>query len=301
MWWASTVYWFAVWVVFSLLTACASLPSSSPFPTLDSTEPTEKARVIQFRTTGVHTLAAILTVTFAGPERQGIFEMIVNYDASGNMRFTAFRDLILSTRPIFDLVFVAGTYYLEVRNDIGGRIRQGMVSQFSQDHPEFRAFWVVGEAFFLPGFDGYGQPPIIKDSRPLQFTTRLKSGAVAHWVAKPETLEITKARIDDNCGQEAVSLLLEYSNYRKIGAYYIPGRVTLTDPSLGVVTRALVKQVDINIPLAPGVFEISGSATEPNQVYGASAFLSPPLRVSLAPLAPGMLRIHDRTMFTHDW
>src|SRR5918999_1614359 len=83
MWWASTVYRFAVWVVFSLLTACASLPSSSSFPTLDPTEQNEKARIMQFRTTGLRTLAAILTVTFAGPERQGIFEMIVNYDASG--------------------------------------------------------------------------------------------------------------------------------------------------------------------------------------------------------------------------
>ena len=31
--------------------------------------------------------------------------------------------------------------------------------QFAQAYPTFRTFFLVGEAFFLPGFDGQGSLP----------------------------------------------------------------------------------------------------------------------------------------------
>jgi hypothetical protein len=266
----SAPYLFTAGAVFLTLTACASLPSTSLFPTLSASSQAEKAQIIRSRTTGLRTLTAVLMVAFSGRERQGTFEMVVNYNASGKMRFTAFKDLMLSSRPIFDLIFARERYILAIHDTAGARMRQGNVAQFVQDNPEFRAFLVVGEAFFLPGFDGFGKPPVFKNTAASQFTTRLKSGFKAQWFAKPDTLEITKARLDGDGEQEPVSFLLEYSDYRRIEAYYIPGRVTLIDPHRGFITRTLIQQVEINMPLAEGIFDISSILQEQSDTYNAS-------------------------------
>ena len=51
-----------------------------------------------------------------------------------------------------------GDYRLLVRDDKGGQLSQGTVT-LRGEYPTFRTFFLVGEAFFLPGFDGQGQPP----------------------------------------------------------------------------------------------------------------------------------------------
>jgi hypothetical protein len=252
-------YLSTVGTVVLALTACASVPSSSPFPRLGPLKATDRVQVVQSRTTGLRTLAAVLAVAFSWGERQGTFEMVVNYDAAGQTRFTAFKELGFSTQPIFDLLLSSATYHLEVHNEASARTRQGNVARFVQDNPEFRSFLLVGEAFFLPGFDGFGNPPVFTTrtaARCTTFTTRLKSGLIAQWFARPDTLEITRARLRGNGAQASVSLFLEYGDYRQMATYYIPHRVTLTDRQLGFTTRALAKQVDINIPLPSDVFEM---------------------------------------------
>jgi hypothetical protein len=256
------------------LTACASLQSISPFPSLGSLSLAEKARVIQSRTTGLRTFTAVGAMAFSGKMTRGTFEMIVNYDASGNMRFTALKDLLISTRPIFDLIFAGERYSLTIHENAGFHTRQDTVSCFVHDNPEFRAFLLLGEAFFLPGFDGFGNPPVFRNTAASRFTTRLKSGVKAQWFAKPETLEITKARVTWQGGQEPVSFLLHYTDYRKIGAYYIPGRVTLKDRRLGFTTQAQVKQIEINMPLAPGIFDISSPTKGPSPIDDARQALT---------------------------
>ncbi len=259
----SITYRLVIGTVVLSFTACASLPPTSPFPTVDTRSPIEQAYIIQARTTGLRTLAAVLTVALSRQDKQDAFEMIVNYDASGKMRFTAFKDLMLSTRPIFDLIFVGPRYRLTLHNEAGIHVRQGQVSQFVKDHPEFRVFFLVGEAFFLPGYDGSGNPPVPANAQGSQFITRLKSGLKAQWSAKPDTLEITKARLDGNRAAAPVSFLLSYSDYRKVETYYIPGHVKLIDPHLGLTTQAWVKQVEINTPLVQGVFDLSSFRPPP--------------------------------------
>src|SRR6516164_6152291 len=82
----------------------------------------------------------------------------VNYAAPDSVRFTALKDMLLSTQVLFDLLFTGETYRLLVRDDKGEQSSQGTVTQFAQAYPTFRTFFLVGEAFFLPGFDGQGQP-----------------------------------------------------------------------------------------------------------------------------------------------
>lgn len=264
--WFAAVPLLTAGMVCLTLTACVSLPSTSPFPCFGPLSHAEKAQIIQSRTTDLRTLAAVVAMSVSGKIKLGAFEMIVNYDASGKMRFTALKDLLISTRPIFDLIFADERYRLTIHENVRSHTGQDMVLRFVRDNPEFRAFLLLGEAFFLPGFDGRGNPPVFRNTATSRFTTQLRSGAKAQWFAKPETLEVTKARITWKGEHGPVSFRLWYSDYRKIGAYYIPGRVTLKDRQLGITSQALLKQIEINMPLAPGTFDISSPTMGPSPI-----------------------------------
>src|SRR5215468_2584743 len=158
----SRYHWMTALVGLCLM-SCTALhhPPLSPssFPLVGTLSSTARAQVIQSRTTGVQTLAAVLAVSYTVGKQRGTFDMIVNYAAPGSMRFTALKDTLLSTQVLFDLLFIGETYRLRVHDDRGDQMSQGTVTQLASTYPTFRTFFVVGEAFFLPGFDGQGQPP----------------------------------------------------------------------------------------------------------------------------------------------
>jgi hypothetical protein len=242
------------------LMSCTTLQptpaSPSAFPHLGTLAAAERARVIQSRTTGVQTLTAVLAVSYTVGKHRGTFDMIVNYAAPGSVRFTALKDMLLSTQVLFDLLFTGETYRLLVRNDQGEQLSQGTVAQFAQAYPTFRTFFLVGEAFFLPGFDGQGQPPRF-NAAGTRLTTTLRSGVRAQWVSRPDTLEITQACLTWQTAEETVPLRLRYADYQHVGAYYIPYRVMVRDRRLGFTAQSVVKSVEINAPLAPGAFDIT--------------------------------------------
>src|SRR4030095_8334135 len=141
-------------------TALQPLPSSpSSLPLVGTLSAAERAQVIQSRTTCLQTLTAVLAVSYTVGKQHGTFDMIGNYAAPSSMRFTALNDMLLSTPVHFALLFTGEAYRFLVRDDKGGQSSQGTVTQFAQAYPTFRTFFLVGEAFFLPGFDGQGQPP----------------------------------------------------------------------------------------------------------------------------------------------
>src|SRR4030095_16366604 len=224
--------WVAALVGLCLMscTALQPLPSSpSSFPLVETLSAAERAQVIQSRTTVLQTLTAVLAVSYTVGKQHGTFDMIVNYAAPGSMRFTALKDMLLSTQVLFDLLFSGETYRVLVCDHKGGQTPQGTVTQFAQAYPTFRTFFLVGEAFFLPGFDGQGQPPRI-NAAGTRLTTRLRSGVRApwcrpHWWSRPDTLEITQACLAWQTEEKTVPLRLRYEDYRHVDAYYIPYRV----------------------------------------------------------------------------
>lgn len=224
---------------------------------MTSQQVSEKARRIQAGTTGLRTLAAVLSVTFSNPRRRDTFDMIVNYDAAGKTRYTAFKNLILGTQPIFDLLFVGEQYHLTTHDTDRPHRHRGRTSQFAMEHPGLRVFALVGEAFFLPGYDAWGQTPVALNAAGTRFASRLKSGLTAIWFTRLNSLEITGAQLAGELESAPLSFQLTYGDYRRIAAYNIPAQVTLVDPDQGLTTRAWVKQIEINAPLAPGVFDVA--------------------------------------------
>ena len=253
-------YRWAVALLGLLLMSCASLPPAplapSPFPTLGSLSAADRAQVIQSRTTGVQTLTATLAVSYTVGKQRGTFDMVVNYAAPGVFRFTALKDTLLSTQILFDLLLSRETYHLYLHDDTGERTRQGMVQQFAHDYPTFRTFSGLGEAFFLPGFDGQGQPPRVNVTG-TRLTTRLTSGARARWFARAASLEIPQACFRWQTQEGTIPLGVRYQDYRPVGPYYIPHRVTVLDRRVGFTAQSVVKEVEINVPLAPGAFDVT--------------------------------------------
>lgn len=250
-------YLLATYLLLLSLTTCAPLSTPSTTPVITSRQASEKARRIRARTTGLRTLAAVLSVTFSNPRQRDTFDMIVNYDATGKTRYTAFKDLILGTKPIFDLLFIGDRYHLTTHDTDRPHRYQGRMSQFALEHPDMRVFALVGEAFFLPGYDALGQQPVAMNAAGTRFTSRLKSGLEAIWFTRLNSLEIISARLDGELDSAPLSFQLTYGDYRSIAAYDIPARVTLIDPSQGLTTQAWIKQIEINTPLAPGVFDVA--------------------------------------------
>lgn len=251
------------WIVALLglpLLSCASLPSAplppSPLPRLGSLAPAERARVVQARTSGVQTLTATLAVSYTVGKQRGAFDMAVNYADPGVLRFTAFKDALLSTEILFDLLLSRETYHFYLHDSAGERTQQGPVEQFAQAYPNFRTFALLGEAFFLPGFDGQGQPPRV-NAPGTRLLTRLRSGVRARWFARAESLEITQACLRWQTAEGTVPLGLRYQDYRPVGAYYIPHRVTVLDRQVEFMAQSVVKQVEINVPLAAGAFDVT--------------------------------------------
>jgi hypothetical protein len=183
--------------------------------------------------------------------------MIVNYDAAGKTRYTAFKDLLLGTQPIFDLLFIDAQYHLATHDAGHTRRHQGRMAHFAAEHPEMRVFALVGEAFFLPGYDARGRPPIVLNAAGTQFASQLKSGLKAVWSSRPNSPEIIRAQLDGELDATPLAFQLTYRDYRSVAAYDIPTRVTLSDPYMRFTTQALIKQIEINTPLAQGVFDLT--------------------------------------------
>ena len=241
-----------------ILMSCTSHAPAppSPLPALGVLAPAERARVVQARTTGVQTLTAALAVSYTVGKQRGTFDMVVNYAAPDTIRFTAFKDALLNTQILFDLLFTGERYSFYLHDDMGERTQHGMVQQFAHEFPTFRTFFLLGEAFFLPGFDGQGQLPRV-NATGTRLTTRLRSGVSARWFANAKTLEITQACFLWQTEAGAVRLVLRYQDYRQVGDYYIPHRVAVLDRRLGFTAESVVKEVEINVPLAPGAFDVT--------------------------------------------
>lgn len=241
------------------LTACTvSHPgtrSETPGPSPGNLSGTEQAQAIQARTSGLHTFAALLAVAYTLGPRQGTFDLAVNYSPAGAMRFTAFKATLLQTQVLFDLLLKGETFQLLVQDDTGTHTYQGTGEQLAEAHPPFRAFYFIGEAFLLPGFDSAGEPPRISAGG-RRWRTTLAHGGRACWTVMQETLEISAGRLRWQTVAGPVVLRLQYEDYRRVGAYMIPHQVQLQDQRLRFTTRSVIKQVEINVPIAPETFTV---------------------------------------------
>ncbi len=126
-----------------------------PFPQVQAADDTSVLTVLRERTRSPGSLYAELWMSFESAEQGGVFDVVVLYDGADRLRMTAFRDLALSTRDIFDLVITGESYELalwgEEEGASGPERHAGSLADLSSVHRGYLAFAFLREGFFLPG------------------------------------------------------------------------------------------------------------------------------------------------------
>jgi hypothetical protein len=172
------------------------------------------------------------------------------------MRFTALKETLLSAQILFDLLLHDDTYRLVVHEESSTPTYQGDIQRLAYEHPTFRTFFLVGEAFFLPGINALRKAPWLNNPG-TRLRTHLRSGVQAQWQLRPETLEITSGCLPwQDAEGHTIPITIQYTNYRPYGVYYLPHHVILRDRRAGFHAISVVKQLDINVPLPPDVFRM---------------------------------------------
>lgn len=91
----ASVSLYAIGLLSMFIAACTTSIGGQERFTQGTLDAAVKAQAIRDRTTGIHTLTAVLTVEFSNVDRHGTFEMIVNYDDAGHLRFSADRKSVV--------------------------------------------------------------------------------------------------------------------------------------------------------------------------------------------------------------
>ncbi len=248
-------------LVAPLLSSCRSLEARRwPFPEVDA-EVTAAAQrgdagpvlaVLRNRVAGIESLYAELTMASEGGERRGVFDTIVYYHAPHSLRITAFRDLLVSTRDVFDLALSENRYVL--RLDEGEeRVHRGATSDLGSVGEGFDVFQLLGERVFLPGLVSDSESTMLEARDDgVSVTVSLAAGEVT-WKADARTLGIRTATVKGTDGAARVEI--EYLSYRRVGDVYLPERFRLVETSGGFSLYGLLRYVEVNPELDLEVLE----------------------------------------------
>ncbi len=244
------------------LSSCRSPEARNwPFPEVD-VEVAAAARrgdaepviaVFRDRVDAIQSLYAELTMTIEGGERSGVFDTVVYYQAPHQLRITAFRDLLVATRDVFDLVLSETSYVLRLDDEGEEQVHRGAVSDLGAAHEGFEVFRLLRERIFLPGivFAGESVRSEAQDDV-LSVTVSTASGEVT-WVADARTLGIRTATARGPDRELRVEI--EYLSHRHVDDVYLPERFRLVEVASGLSLSGWLRHVEVNPELDPAVLE----------------------------------------------
>lgn len=237
----------------SLAVGC-STPKPSPFKDLGGDLSDAKILATLKARTDVKSFYAVLSMAYEGPDREATFDAVMHYLAPETYRFTAFKDLILATADVFDLVIKPDGYAVRYTPEGADEpsVFRGQTENLATDHPRFRGFLWAGEAFFLPGSIA-GAPRIVQHFDGIDVLGRLANGVAVRWEADSDTLEVYTAVISPPSGE---ALHLSYFDYSRNKGRFFPGRIRFRDPSADTLIIATPIEYEVNPKLDAAVFEL---------------------------------------------
>lgn len=196
------------------------------------------------RSEGIESLYAELKMASEGGERGGVFETVVYYQAPDHLRIAAFRDLVVSTRSVFDLALSGDDYVLRLDGEAGERVYRGAASDLGAAHAEFEVFQSLRERLFLPGlvFPGESASLDVRDGT-LELTAQTSFGVI-EWLADVRTLAIREARVRGPDNDERAEI--HYLSYRRAGDTVLPERFRIDGASGRIVLSGWLRHVEVN-------------------------------------------------------
>jgi len=237
-----------------LLTSCGSREKRWPFPRVEARDDAAILATIADRTSGIDTLYAELTMSFETRERSAVLTSVVNYRAPDVIRMSAFKDILIVSRSLFDFLIVGGRFVALIEGEKGPERREGSLEDLERIHPGFRAMGALREAMFLPGRMPAGAAARIERS-PGRITlhTTTPSGHPVSWRLDPDTLGVLEGEV--SFGGAGPPATVVYDSYRPAGRAFVPERFRLDDPGAGVVLEGLLEDLEVNPELDPALFD----------------------------------------------
>jgi hypothetical protein len=228
-------------------------PDPAAFPPVAAGDDAAVVAVVGSRASALSSLQAVVAMAFDGPEFSGTFDLVVSYTrAPRRIRHTAFKDLVVTDRDIFDLAFTPDGFRSAYRPRGAERTerKRGPLSGFPAALPELAGFYWAGEALFLPAA-GEGLRVVERTAEAVLLESRLATGARVLWTLDPATLQVRRAAVLAPDGRR---IALRYRDYRQAGSTAIPGAVRFHDPQAGTTITVQLKQLDVDPPLGPADF-----------------------------------------------
>ena len=235
-----------------LLAGCAAPELHWPFPPSAGRSDAEVVATLRQRTSGVQSLYAVLNIAFEMPERSGVATLVVRYQEPGTVRMTAFRDMLVMSRDIFDLVMTPERFDLRIQTDSGVDHQTGKPEDLSRLHPSFRFLTALRQAMFLPGWCESGSSPqVFRAAQAIQVRTLSPTGYFLEWELDSATLGVRhgRSRLHDT------TVDVEYTSYVEApGGVFIPERFELHDSERQMRLTGVLEEVEVNPELDPDAF-----------------------------------------------
>jgi len=237
-----------------LLVGCGTPERRWPFPRADARDDAAILATLADRTSGIDSLYAELAMAFEATERSAVFTAVVNYRAPDRIRMSAFKDILIASRSIFEFLLDGDRYITVFEGDGGPERQEGTLAQVDLVQPGFRAMIALREAMFLPGRIQPGAPARIeRASGQTTLHTVTPSGHAVRWDLDPDTLGVVSGQVSFEGSQQPVTV--QYESYRQAGKVYVPERFRLSDPAGGIVVEGWLEDLEVNPDLDPGIFD----------------------------------------------
>lgn len=224
-----------------------------PFPVIEDAGDAAVLRVLAERSRGPRSLYALLTLAFDLPQASGVAEAVVRYQAPGRIRIIAFKDILGSSRGIFDLALGPESFDLRFDGPDGKVRTAGPLDDLARAQPGFRAFGVFREAMFLPGrLPAAGAAELVRSPQSLLVRQAGAPGTGVEWELDPETLGVRRGRA--RAGDAVVEI--EYLSYRRTGDHFFPDAFELRDPAHEVLVEGRLEEVELDPEWTEADFEL---------------------------------------------
>lgn len=230
---------------------CNGTPPS-PVPVVEPLDDASTLAVVSSRT-DVEGVYAVIECAYDGPDRSGAFDAVVYWRAPGRLRVSAFKDLVLATRGVFDLCLGAERYAVEVLGeDDEPLVERGALEDFPREQERFAGFYWAREALFLAGAIADEARVVERTADRVVLAGRVRSGAAVRWIADPDTLAIREGLV--TAGEREVRIA--YAGFFAAGGgVFLPGEVTFSDPAAGTRMVMRVDEHELDPPPDPFVFD----------------------------------------------
>ena len=227
---------------------------SWPFAAVEATSPEQVAEIVRARARSITTLWARVQVEVESKRFSGAFDLASIYRRPGALHMVAFKGLLLSSRPIFELTFTETEYRLVLHEENSTTRTTGPGRRFTTDHPDLARLYWLRELLFLAG-------ECLPDARvsraaagdPWTMDGQTRDGARVRFALDPKTLGVVTATIEPPDGSGPLEV--RYRDYDKLGDVYVPSRVEASSHDRQFSMVGVVTDLEVNVEIDDDIFQ----------------------------------------------